>query len=72
MPTPEEIQRGHLERDRLLQVNRFFSDRPSTVVIQAPSGLKERAHAIAERGHREHGCFAPEAWCPFCELLSIT
>lgn len=72
MPTIEEIRTANMQRDQLLQVNRALPGRPSVVVMPHPSGLKERARGIAERGHQTHGCFAPADWCPFCELLSIT
>lgn len=73
MPTPEEIRKNDLERDRLLQVNlRVPGGRPTVAVTacELPAYQKGMLKGIADRGHREYQCAMPD-WCPFCELLKI-
>lgn len=72
MPTPEEIRKNDLERDRLLQVNlRVPGDRPTVAIVrEIPAYTRGCLKGIADRGHREYQCAMPD-WCPFCELLKI-
>jgi hypothetical protein len=74
MPTIEEIRRATLERDHLLQVNVPLPGWSPITLAAPPANAWQNGQilGVAERGHRERGCNAPEAWCPFCELLSIT
>lgn len=72
MPTREQLQVMHLQRDQLLSVNREIpKTRPSSVPTMVDASLRQDVLAIGDRAHRELGCYAASGWCPFFQLSSI-